>query len=159
MKLVFEFSGRRRQLLSRDAGFSFLLLNIYNPVSFQPTSQFTFYSYTTDGYAIWQVTSNGPYVQNTVKANMTSASIKPSNYVAGNKATMTFQVLPTNYEQGMSMDIALPADVKLYGTTIQTCKAVATAVVSSSILCNYNSGTNSIQIMNAFTLMTAAQYN
>jgi hypothetical protein len=105
MTLQLSFSWRRILIDSPiDSGFDFILTNVQNPPSMAPSSAFSVFITSTDGFNVSTITS-GPTVANTKPSNMTQISIKPSVYADGKWTNLTFSVVPKNYMQFMTMTI------------------------------------------------------
>lgn len=86
MTIAFMFSrglrGRMLGSIAAGGGFDFMLVNLTNPPSLAPTSQFIFEIYSVDDYLIGNITS-GPTVANTKAGSINQIFIKPSIYSDG----------------------------------------------------------------------------
>jgi hypothetical protein len=126
-----------------------MLVNITNPPTMQPSSQFRFELYTQDDYLIGNITS-GPTVSNTKPNTMTSIFIKPSIYSDGQWTNLTFTVTPKNYMQYMSLTVKFPPDVLITSTSPNLCQVISTYTLSKDMTCDYFQSTRTLRLINAF---------
>lgn len=87
-------------------------------------------------------------------ANITVASIRPSNYKLGENSLATFSILPTNYQSLMTMSISFPSDVRVASNALTTCSVISNITMSQNMACDYNSASRTLKILNAFTILS-----